>query len=105
MTVLKGTGILLIEIHKGKERQHFRYPFIVETRCEKSANLIFTKSGKFTCFGDFYNTIITYFAVWRNTEMRRLDSISMANLNCGRNLFWLHYRNHAPRLTPRESYF
>ena len=37
--------------------------------------------------------------------MRRLESISMANLYYGSILYWLLYQNPERRLTPRENYF
>ena len=60
--------------------------YILNSDMKREPISFFTKSGKFTRVGDFYNTIITHLAVWRNSEIRRLDFISVANFNCGRKL-------------------
>ena len=47
------TSILLINIHKEKERQHFSEAHITESGYEKRQISFFTDTAKFMCFGDF----------------------------------------------------
>ena len=57
----RGTGILLIKIHNGKERGKFIGIHVMKTRFERGRSHFSQKQQ--TCLGDFLHTIITYLAV------------------------------------------
>ena len=49
----RGTSILLIKFHKGKDRQNFYDSNIVNPKWKESESRFFTNTAKFTSLGDF----------------------------------------------------